>query len=212
MIDIKEIFIYHITHLKNLSKILRSECLWCDNETAQQTLNVVGIAHDHIKKRRQKCAVPFENRGFVADYVPFYFAPRSPMLSAIHNGRVENYSEGQSQVIHLVSKVEKVLEAGLPFVFTEGQADMATTRFFENPQDFDKIDWEIMKDRYWADTDEDGDRSRRRKAEFLVHNSFPVQLINGIAVISEAVKIQVEGTLKKTGIEMNVVVRRNWYY
>jgi len=134
------------------------------------------------------------------------------MLCAIHHGRVEGYIEGQIPVVHLVSSVRKVVEANLPFVFTEGQADMATTRYFENPKDLNEIDWEIMKEKYWGDTDEDGDRSRRRKAEFLVHNKFPVHLISGIAVISEDIKKQVEQILVEVGTEMEVIVRRNWYY
>lgn len=205
-------FIFHITHIDNLSEILKSGRLWCDGKTEEQRLKVKGIAHEHIKNRRQRRQVPIGKGGFVADYVPFYFAERSPMLCAIHNGRVADYREGQNSIVHIFSSVEKVAAENLPFVFTDGQADMATSRFFDELKDLDKIDWNIMRERYWSDTDEDGDRSRRRKAEFLVYNNFPVHLFGGIGVISEEMKRRVEKILSDAAIEMRVFVKRHWYY
>jgi hypothetical protein len=42
-----------------------------------------------------------------------------------------------------------------------------------------------MGDRYWRNTDEDGDRKRRRAAEFLVYNFFPFSLVTGIATYDD---------------------------
>ena len=47
------------------------------------------------------------------------------------------------------------------------------TDFFDRLDDLDKVDWKIMKSKYWNDTDEDPDRKRRRRAEYLVHQLFP---------------------------------------
>lgn len=44
-----------------------------------------------------------------------------------------------------------------------------------------------MKDQYWGNTDDDGDRKRRRMAEFLVRDFFPFNLVTGIAAYSEEV-------------------------
>ena len=43
--------------------------------------------------------------GSVHDYVPFYFAPRSPMLSAIHNGQVAGCGLRQQDIVHLETTV-----------------------------------------------------------------------------------------------------------
>ena len=80
------------------------------------------------------------------DYVPFYFAPRSPMLCAISHGRVKSYLN-QADVIHLVSTVDKVKNDGLRFVFTDGHAIMAFSQFYNDLGDLDKVDWKVMEAR-----------------------------------------------------------------
>ncbi len=162
-------YIYHITSISNLPSILNAGCLYCDRIVMERNLAHVGIAYQHIKDRRSRKKVPCSPGGAVADYVPFYFAPRSPMLYVIHKGGVEGYQDGQTPILHLVSSVEAVQEAGIPFVFTDGHADMAISRFYTDLRDLNKVEWIIMKDVYWNDSFEDGDRKRRRQAEFLVH-------------------------------------------
>lgn len=168
--------IYHITHIRNLPGILREGGLWCDSESEQRGLAEVSIAHRHIKERRAQKPVPCAACGTLADYVPFYLAPRSPMLYAIHKGNVQTYTEGQKPILHLVSSAEVVQEAGLAFTFTDGHAEMDISTFFTDLNDLEKIDWDIMQSRYWYDTLKDGDRKRRRQAEFLVHSFFPWHL------------------------------------
>ncbi len=76
------------------------------------------------------------------------------------------------------------------------------------------IDWEIMEAKYWADTDEDGDRKRRRQAEFLVNEFFPWRLIREIGVISPEMKQRVETQLKQfpNRHQPLVKIHREWYY
>ena len=77
----------------------------------------------------------------LSDYVPFYFAPRSPMLYAIHKGKVEGYTGGQGEVLHLVSSAESVAgENGLDYCFTEGHAEIGFSEFFEDLTDLQRID------------------------------------------------------------------------
>jgi hypothetical protein len=204
--------IYHITHIRNLPLILQHGCLWCDNEKAAKQLNPVGIAHEHIKRRRAARIVPVSRGGTLADYVPFYFAPRSPMLYTINRGNVEGYREGQRPVLHLVSSTERVEASGLPFAFTNGHAEMLPSSFYEDLADLDKIDWKIMKATFWNDTPEDGNRKWRRQAEFLVHNHFPVGLIAGIGVISQKMVESVKQILAETEHQIQVAARPNWYY
>lgn len=86
--------IYHITHLRNLRSIIRLDGLWSDADRDDMGLAPVNIAHAHIKRRRAQRRVDHTPGGTLDEYVPFYFAPRSPMLYSIGRGNVEGYNEG----------------------------------------------------------------------------------------------------------------------
>lgn len=95
------------------------------------------------------------------------------MLYAIHKGSVSRYQSSQEQVIYLVSSVETIVQGNANFVFIDGHAEMQISQFYNLPSDLDKVDWQLMKGRYWHDTTADTDRKRRRQAEFLVHDFMP---------------------------------------
>jgi len=200
--------IYHITPVDNLAGIIREGGLFCDRNA--QDKQFVNIAHKNIKDRRIKKKVPINPGGVLADYVPFYFAPRSPMLFTIYKGNVEGYVRGQEPIIYLVSSTETVDEAGLDWVFTDGHAVMDYTDFFDSFNDLDNVDWPLMSAHYWSDTDTDGDRRRRRQAEFLVHGFFPFELFSEIGVYNAAAAQRVGEILD--GTEIPVSVKGAWYY
>lgn len=204
--------IFHITHFRNLPSILEAGGLHCKATTEARGLCQVSIAHENIQDRRRRTRVPCGPGGVLHDYAPFFFCTKPPMLFTIARGNVEGYAEGQDPVVYLFSTVEKVMELGLPFVFTDGHGTVALTRFFVDPARLDQVDMPLMKAKYWFDTEEDGDRKRRRQAEFLVHNQFPLAALLAIVVKSEEFKTKVEELLRERGIACRVVVKPEWYY
>lgn len=100
------------------------------------------------------------------------------------------------------------------FVFSDGHGLAAFTGWFDDPADFGEVDWEMVKQRYWADTLEDDDRQRRKQAEFLIYRFMCWSLVKGIAVINDAVKQQVETVLAAYPHRHQPPVRTlpNWYY
>ena len=199
-------FLFRITHRRNLGFILEHGIV-C-RTTELQDENFVSIGTDDIIQKRDKVLVTVPLGGTLSDYIPFYFAPRSPMLYSIHRQKICP----QEEVIYLVSKLQKVLEAELSFFFTDGHALMQFTQVYQDPKDLDKIDWEVMRAVYWNDTTEDSDRKRRRMAEFLVHEHFPVECIGLIAVKNQKKKKQVEQLLYQSNRQIPVKVYENWYY
>ena len=73
-------FIMHFTHINNLPGIVASGCLQADNVVDRSSALQVEAADLEIKTIRKSMQVPLAPYDCVADYVPFYFAPRSPML------------------------------------------------------------------------------------------------------------------------------------
>lgn len=204
--------IYHITHINNLPSILDSGGLIANGRLRQKRINYLDIAYEHIQDRRARKPVPCGARGFLHDYVPFYFAPRSPMLFAIYKGNVEGYAEGQNPVIHLISEAEAIAANNLAFAFSDGHAVMAYADFHDDLQRLDVIDWEIMKSKYWSNTLEDPDRRYRRQAEFLVHHFCSWSLITEISVINTTIQARVQQILQNFKQQTPVKVYPNWYY
>jgi hypothetical protein len=159
--------------------------------------------------------MPIEPGGVVADYAPFYYAPRSPMLYAIHMGRVPEYTDGLDPLVYLVTTVDRLAETCGPLVFTDRNAALASSlvQFSASIADLDAmIDWNLMQATMWRDTLEEPDRRERRMAECLVHGRVPWEAFFGIVARTEARKAEVEEILREAAVEAQVQVRSNWYF
>ncbi len=205
-------FIYHISLVDNLKSILADGRLCTYNELCETGKRHVSIAYQDIQERRAKIIVPCGPGGTLHEYVPFQFAPRSPMLYTINRGNVPGCLEGQKPLLHLASTVESVKNAALSFVFTNGHAIMRLTDFFDDLARLNQVDWELMRARYWYDKIDDSDSKRRRQAEFLVHKFFPWRLITEIGVVNSQMGAQVTALLQSFEHQPEVVIRSNWYY
>ena len=206
------VLLYHITHLDNLSGILRDGCLHCYRQMNVGGLHPVNIAYPGIQDRRATTPVSVGPGGVLHDYVPFYFAPRSPMLYALHKNQVEGYSGGQTPIVHLVTSVARLTETEHQFVYTDGHATMLFSRFFTAVANLDQIDWPLMQEQYWSDTPEDPDRKRRRQAEFLVYDRVNWPAIIGFGVFDSRIEARVNDILAEHAVTAPVRVRRQWYY
>lgn len=204
--------ISHITHFRNLPSIIAGGGLQCVADLRRLRANYVDIAHQNIQDRRTTTVVPLLPGGHLHDYVPFHFTVRPPMLYPIKNGRVEGYNEGQSPVIYLVTSVHTVSRSRLPFLFTDGHATMAYTKFYDDLNDLSKIDWNMIDARYWHEIASDLDRKRRIQAEFLVYRFIAWNLIRRIAVIDNQWKTKVENLIDGAPHLPAVVVKPAWYY
>lgn len=135
------------------------------------------------------------------------------MLYSIAGGFVKGYSDGEDAILHLVATAEAVAARGLPFTFTDGHAELAVSKFFDDlAQLADEVDWKIMGSPYWKDTSEEPDRKRKRQAEFLIHHFVPWNLVENIGVKTAAVKKSVAEMLATSTHQPIVRVEQKWYY
>lgn len=203
-------YIYHITHIDNLPMILDAGGLFSDTRKATLPALPTSIAYEDIKEKRARKMVTCGPAGCVADYVPFYFAPKSPMLYTISRGNIQGRKE--SDIVYLVSTVEHVCGRGLGYIFTDGHPIMAFTSFYDSLNNLDQVDWQLMESNYWNDIATDMDRKRRRQAEFLVRDFFPLDLVGLVATSNEHVRKSVASLLECLPGTPAVAVKREWYY
>jgi ssDNA thymidine ADP-ribosyltransferase, DarT len=208
-----ERLVLHFTHVRNLPGILAAECIQADNHVDRRSALAVEAADLAIKDSRRAIAISLPPFGCVADYVPFYFAPRSPMLYKLAKGGVPAYTEGQDPLIYLVSTVKTIADAGLRWLFSDGNCAATVTQVFDDLEVLGSmVDWQVMRARMWNNTAEDPDRMRRRMAEFLVHEHVPIGCLVGIAVRTQGMKEQVENLLAAAAVRLPVQVRPSWYF
>ncbi len=202
--------IYHFTDLDNLASIIGNNKIACKNTPG---LAAVSAAEDSVQQKRARKIVPVCQNGSLHDYVPFYFAPRSPMLYSLHKGNVETYTKPQSNLIYLVSAVETVLKFQLPYAFSNRNATTITADFFDDFQtNIGAVDWNLMKAEFWHNTEDDTDRKSRRAAEFLVFKEVPWDCFNKIGVFDKEKKELVIKFIKAMKSQPLVSVERGWYF
>jgi len=121
--------IYHITHGKNLRRIIADGCLWSDAEMVarggpEQSIGMTRVKDDRLNKSLGAC----HPETTVGQYVPFNFCYRSVMLYILHKANHPDitYREGQRFILHLEADLyEAVAWANgeqRPWAFTDGNA------------------------------------------------------------------------------------------
>jgi hypothetical protein len=204
--------LYHITPISNLSSIIQAGGLYSDSQIRQRKLMNKNIAYSQLKDRRANKKLSIGRGETLADYVPFYFSNRSPMLYAIHTKQVHGYKGNQDEIIYLITDIQSVLSRNIEFCFSDGHAVEAITSFFNDINDLNRIDWKVIDAWSWKDTLEDSDKKRRKQAEFLIYNFSPWSLIKAIGVMSENIKKQIEIIISKSDHQPLIKIEPKWYY
>jgi hypothetical protein len=206
--------ILRLVHVSNLETLLARGAVHAPSSCPSDGLAYQSIHEPEVLRKRQARRIDCGPRGTIRDYVSFYFGPLSPMLLRLTLGQVRGHQEGQSPRVHLVTCAQAIARRRLGFVFSDGHGLAVATRWFDDLDSLDRVDWEIVAARYWMNTPEDPDRQRRKQAEFLVHRALPWALVEEIVVLDGAMVQRVEGTLEGfPGCHRpRVRVRAGWYY
>jgi hypothetical protein len=214
--------LFNFTHLDNVRAILGQASLLCDTRVRSEGLLKTEAGHQGIKERRRTRPVTCDPGGVVADYVPFYFAARSPMMLKLRSGQVPTFTSDHRDLVYFLTTVDRILESGIPFVISDRNAAVAVADFSNDVTvlgDLTQtlpastfVDWPLMNQTYWNNTAEYPDRMERRMAEFLVHDNVPLDLVTGIAVHSENQRAKMEHLFEDAGRPVGIELRPDWYY
>jgi hypothetical protein len=207
--------LYHITHVENLAGIVRAGVLWSDAKRIELGLDSTLVGMSNIKSRRLKeLPVTCHPGTAVGEYVPFYLCPRSIMLYILHMGNHPelSYRGGQRPLVHLVADLRATVawaEAqGRRWAFSDRNAGAVYARFFNDLADLGQVNWDAVAARDFRDpVVKDG-----KQAEFLVHESFPWELVEAIGVLDAGMLRQAVAALSAAAHKPLAGIEPLWYY
>jgi ssDNA thymidine ADP-ribosyltransferase, DarT len=97
---------------------------------------------------------------------------------------------------------------GRRWAFSNGNAGTRYTRFFNNLEELEALDWQAIATTVWKDPIV----KEHKQAEFLVEESFPWELIERIGVFDKEIAERAASVLSEAALRPEVVVAGNWYY
>jgi len=211
MVNRNKTFCYRITHRDNLAHILRHGLV--NKNHANADPNFVAIGNPEIIDVRSTTAVNLKGHGFIGEYIPFYFTPRSIMLFNIVTGYYAPKvpQRAKDEIVVLRFLIEVLVQQDRWF-FTNGQANDEETAHFADLQHMDKIDWKCIQNSDFTKSDGDYDRQRRYQAEFLVYDSVSISCIESICVYSENMKAWAQKQVNAAAKMIPVHIHKPYFF
>ena len=164
-----------------------------------------------IEKRRGR-VVPVGTGGTLADYVPFYFPPWSPMLLNVVTGRgVPRRNRGE--IVFLIGSLHDLPAAGIPFVGTDRHAYLKLAQFSTDVGETVRhVDWASLQRRDFRRDPDDPGRFDRYQAECLVWRHLEIRHLRGIACQNDPDRGRLERLVAERGLSLPVRVLPEWYF
>ena len=190
-------YAYHFTMLDNLDSITENGLL-STNKKVEKGIIHRDVAEQSIQNRRHTMPVSCSNGKFVHDYVPFYFAQKTPMqLSLVAKKNID-----QPLLIYFAVSIT-IIENIPGVVFTDASANTAQPpNFFGQSaiEQLETLNWDIINSKKWGYSI---DNERHQKmAELLIPDSLDISHIDHIIVWNPTIKDIVE----KHFIEKNIKI------
>lgn len=199
-------YAFRITHIDNIPHIMEYGLLKANSPNRNE--NFVSIGDPQVISVRHTKVIAGIS---LADCIPFYLGPRSPMLYVIQNGYNGVRRQNPEKVVYCVIRIEDIINSDLDCLFSDGHALNQLTKFYtkDNLKDINKIvRYTDVYASQWNNNELDTDIKRRKEAELLVKHDIPVNYICGYIVYNNAART----TLLSYGIPDNMIVIKPEYY
>ena len=204
-------FIFRIVHINNIANILENG-MYCQNSENQYP-SYRTIGNPDIIQRRQNRHVPLHPFGTLADYIPFYFTPYSPMLYNIETGYGGITRVSPRDIIIFVSDLYFLAELRLLFLYTDRHAYLAHAQYFDNIHQLPNvINWTILQQRDFRKDPENPEKSEKYQAETLIHNHVPVGAFKGIICYDNEVRGRVCTQCEQYNVRIPIHATNRWYF
>jgi ssDNA thymidine ADP-ribosyltransferase, DarT len=205
--------VYRIVHIDNVEYLLTNGMF--TRSHAQSDPNYINIGDSNLIEQRNDYPVSVNPpNGNLGEYVPFYFGPLSPMLLNIKTGYRGISKRSQAEIVYIVCQLGVLVQQCAEWCFTDGHAKNAITEFCNNIGSLHKVDWNLVRERHWSNTEDDIDRMRRKQAEFLVKDHVSVSCISCIVVQDTSSKTRIDLIMNRLGLVIPVKVNpgKKFYY
>lgn len=198
---------YHFSSIENLDSIIELGLL-STNQKLQRGVTHVDVAAAGIQCRRGVMDVPGSHGRLVHDYVPFYFAQRTPMqLSVILKKNVD-----QQFLVYFAVPL-RIIDSRQGVFFTSASANT------EDPPSFfcaaesirlNDLNWAVINNSKWKYPD---DNERHQKmAELLIPDVVSMGEVAYIVAWNESLAQIIRDRFAEKGIPCPLVVCNSWHY
>lgn len=158
--------LFYTAHIDNIKSILDIGIL-SHNLAHSKGLVTEDISNKQVNERRNRIVETLD--GNIHDYAPLYFNPRNPMLYFL----CKNMDKRKLVLL----KVNPHILLTDNVAFSDGNAAVMTTNFYNNIDDFNKLNWNVIQNEYWTNHP---DGKRIKCSEVLVRDKIPMFYITDL--------------------------------
>lgn len=208
-INPEKTLIFRIVHRINFPWIL-DHGMYCRNSAIHDP-DYRTIGNTELIDKRHHRDVPIAPNGTLSDYIPFYFTPFTPMMLNIKTGYGGITRVPSEDVIIFVSSLRNLAKLGRTFVYTDRHAYLVNAEFYNDLDDLDQIDWQILQNRDFRRDPDDPGKLERYQAEALVHDHMPIEAFLGVICYTDRIQEQLSQIVSSSGQDLQVLKRTGWY-
>lgn len=198
--EIKEL--YYFSLIENLNSMLKVGIL-PKNVLNRANRQHHSFANNQVQYRRDQIDIQCSDskKRNIHDVVPLYFTPLTPTLFC--------KQDIFTKIFFAVVNPHIIFEKGFHYAFSDGNAASNGTNFYNSTEYLFKINWTVIKAKYWADFQ---DGKRMRNAEMLIYPIIPNNYILKYVVINKTNKILVENILFKFNLNKPVEINESFFF
>jgi hypothetical protein len=163
--------LFYVCHIDNISSILKLGIL-SHNVAHKDGLVKNDISDQYVNSLRNR----FEESlgGNIHDFAPLFLHLR--------NSTFFRWCKSENKNNLILLKINPHILLADNVAFSDGNAAVRTTKFYQNINDFNKLNWQIIKDDYWTNYP---DGKRIKCSEVLVQDKIPLYYVNELLIYSE---------------------------
>lgn len=163
--------LFYIAHLNNIKSILELGIL-SHNLAHNSGVITFDISNPQVNARRNRIEPSLG--GNIHDFTPLFIHPKNPTFFY--------WCKHENRDNLILLRVNPHILLADNVAFSDGNAAVRTTNFYKNIDDFNKLNWTVIKDNYWTNHP---DGTRIKCSEVLVQEKIPLYYVNDIFVYSE---------------------------